>query len=262
MKKNEITMDDLFQEVGNLSNVDSLNFKYENYDFMVKDGEKFIIGYYEDEDGRRTGETINNPFQDKNQYERPDLLFSLIRLVKDNEIADEDLMKWVKQYGMPHTDNQLHVEKFMQCVRWLHDYFSLWKALFEEDKKEINILKNVVDSELKTNEFLLDNKGKDELTMIKEALSAAVSSWIKVNLQVEYNQKTQTFGYVLQAESLISIAYIQLAALMTKPQTEIKKSLKICQVCNKVYWADRPNSKYCKSKGCSKQNRWNKEHNK
>lgn len=244
-------MNDLTHEVGNLSKVDSLNFMYEDYDFKDINGEKFIIG---------KGKLINNPFKNKNPFDKPELLFSLILLVKGPQeiISDEDLMKWICKYGMPHTDNQLYIRKFKQSVEWLYGLFSLWKALFEEDQEEIKKLKSVVDSELIVNQYLLDNKNKDETTLIKEALATAVSDGIKVNLQVEYNPRTKGFDYVLKSETLLSIAYCQLSGLMTKPQTEIKKSLKTCQMCNKIYWADRSNSKYCKNKGCSKQNRWNK----
>ena len=267
---------DLLDEVGKLTIVQSYNLRFEEYEIEEIKGKKFIVGK-----GRPA-----NPFKNENVFEGPELLFSLINLVKgplpkyfnephmDSVISDESIMKWCKKYGIPYRDtelnrlledekwrdNILHLGMFKYKIAWLYAYFSLWKAIISEDQEEINKYRDFVKLEMETIKMLPDGPKKDDLTYLKEALTAAVDKHFRVNIHLVYNSDSKTYEFKLASDSLIIIAYYQLASLMTKNHTENKKKMKNCAYCQSIYWANHANSRYCPN--CDRRTVWSRRNSK
>ena len=257
---------DLREEIGSLSEVDSISFKFESYDFEVINGEKFIVGKVTKES------LIENESKDK------ELLFSLINLVKDplterfdvptphinkldTIIHDENILKWVKEYGIPYRDkelnrllddetwriNYLHVDTFRFQLAKLYARFSIWKSIIEDEPKKIdNYIMSLLTINLKAWKDLKKNT-TEYLPVVKKALAQEVGIGAGVNIRLKYDNNIDQNVFILSTDSLLSIAYYHLSALMTKPYSESKKSLKYCKMCNSIFWASHKNSDYCSS---------------
>lgn len=247
---NNFFLSDISDEVGNLNEVESHNFQFEKYKIKEIEGENFIVG-----------DNPKNLFNTGSIMNNIDLLFSLIGLVKtpmpeyyDQEqfqriITDKDILKWVKKYGIPYKDTHLNKIKKDQLTRAnllclngfryelfkLYSAFALWKGLVEEDPEEIKKRKWVALNNL-------DGKSTSDEEQIKIGLAAAV--FPGGQLLLKYDTKTRSYKYFMQhSNSLISVAFYQLSAIMTKPDG--KRNLKYCEECSSIFWAKHAKTKYC-----------------
>lgn len=273
--KNSIFIGNLLEEVGNLMSVNSFNCQFEEYTFEEFNGFKFIKGKGRPE----------NPYTKDNFFDGPSLLFSLINLVKeplprffddlDEVLLDEDILNWVKKYGIPYQDGKLneinkdkihridilYLYSFKYKLAWLYSSFSLWNAIFYEDNEEIIKFDYVTKLNLKIKKTVFKNRElHNGIDLIKEALAETIDQKTNVSIHFEYNLNTKAYEYNLKSDSLFSIAYYQLSSLMSKKYNETKKKMKKCSYCNSIYWAKHANSKYCSN--CDRRTIWSRENKK
>ncbi|UAL49741.1 hypothetical protein K7887_22010 (plasmid) [Sutcliffiella horikoshii] len=258
---------DLTEEIGTLTEVESMNFKYSLYEIEELHGEKFIVGKGEPE------------FVSKRnlEFDGVELLFSLINLIDEDlpefldeeylnpVIKDENILKWVEKYGIPYRDqelnallnekkwrtNVLHIGFFKYSVASLVETFNLWKAIYQDNQAEIKKYKRAATM---LESIKLESPDKDEKDILKEALAITVGSKASVTINFAYSPDTKKNHFVLEANSILDIAYYQLAALMTKPPSESKESMKNCKKCNSLFWAKHKNAKYCSNPRCNRKN--------
>jgi hypothetical protein len=261
---------DLLEEVGNLTMVNSFNYRYEKYQFEEIEGKNYIVGK-----GRI------NQFEDNVSFDGPELLFSLINLVTgeipkyfdsphlDNIITDENIMKWCEDYGIPYTDqhfwgskelnkkgygfdNVLQLGMFRYKIAWLYSEFSLWMGILNEDPEEITKWKFGVNEDATK----IIHPSLNEMDLIKKSLAYEVSNKTKVRVSLDYNPQKNTFEFKLLDQSLFSIAYYQFTALITKSPSDNKKKMKNCNYCNSIFWANSAKKKYCSN--CDRRTIWSR----
>jgi hypothetical protein len=258
---------DLAADIGNLTTVSSSNFVFEDYSIKEIEGKRFVIGE----------RPIKNPHRDPTLYKGPELLFSLIQLVKgelpayfngphmDRVISDKDVLNWCEKYGIPYRDremnlllndelarmNQLHLGIFKYKIAKIYAAFALWKALSEEDEGEITKLKYIWEPLLKIREIAGKVEQKDQITKLKESLALSIPvDGVRMQL-IHHDGK---FKFAAITDSLINLAYYQLSSLMTRPDTE--KRMKNCEHCHSPFWAKGNNSKYCPN--CNRKTVWSR----
>jgi hypothetical protein len=259
--ENKFFVNDLIQEVGNINAVNSYNFQFEEYEFVEIEGKKFIKGI---------GKAVN-PYTNENLLEGPELLFSLVNLVKGNlpqffdkefmdpVVSDNDVLQWVKKNGIPYRDKELHylnvlnLEHFKRRVAWLTARFNLWKAIVEENLNEVkkwNFALQKYDDLLKV-QFAEET---NELVIYQKALAKKIGDSMKVKISLDY---TNGFKFIVETDDLFSVAYYQFAALMTKEPSDSKKKMKHCSYCNSIFWAKSAKKKYCSK--CDRRTIWSRK---
>jgi hypothetical protein len=273
--ENALFVGDLQKEIGNISEVNTMNNKYESYKIEFVKGEKFIIG--EGAPGFYKGEK-DIKMDDIN------LLLSVINLVKGglppkyyaappevNELAsvisDDNVLKWVEMYGIPYEDEKikevlndelwklryLHLDSFRRKVVMLFACFSIWHAIVEDRTYDIEKYSN----SLLTLPLNTNKKATDYLIQLKQALAKQVGSWANIQTGLKYDPKTGQNTFTMSSDSLIKLAYYQFATLMTKPPTENRKKLKTCDYCKSLYWTDYAKKKYC-GNPCNRKTIWSR----
>lgn len=268
--KKDIFIGDLLEEVGKLSEVKSFNLRFPEYKIKKIEGMKFVVG---------EGKAENLLVNEKEIFDSPDLLFSLLRLSPGDSpinspseihIPDKEILKWVKKYGIPYQDKELnfklndelirddvlHIDGFKRKLFWLHGLFHLWKALIEEEEEGIKKFQYSLQFFVQLENFI--NPEIDSEKLLKSAIATKISeSFSDISLRLIYNKETNKYEFTLTASSLFDIAYFQLAALMTKSRSENKKKMKKCALCGSVFWAHHGHQKYCSM--CPRQTAWSRK---
>lgn len=274
----KIFLSDMSKEIGKLSEVESFELKFKRYSIKEIEGMKFIVG-----EGKPT-------IRENMSFDKPDLLFSLINLVKgelpryfnephmDTIVSDEDILKWVEIHGIPYRDQTLNSKlgdeewrphilnlgKFKYKLAWLYSRFTLWKAIIDEDEEKIKKYKYAAQNSYKWIEMDNRYKNVDEMTKIKLALAKETTLLTDISVKLTYNIHSQRYEFQLLSNSLMDIANFQLATLMTKERSDNKSHLKTCKMpgCNNVFWADHGNQEFCSNPRCNKRNYWYHTHRK
>jgi hypothetical protein len=273
---NAMFIGDLLEEVGNLTMVNSFNYRYEQYGFEEIEGKKYIVG-----------KGFINQFEDELSFDGPELLFSLVNLVTgempeffnsphlDNVITEENIMEWCEKYGLPYTDqhfweneklnnkgyrfdNVLELNHFRYRLAWLYSQFNLWLGVINDDSEEIKKWSFAVKVNLDAINIL--HPSLTEIDSIKKALAYEISNITKVKVSLDYNVLKGTFEFKLLDQSLFSIAYYQFAALTTKSPSDSKKKMKNCNYCNSIFWANSAKKKYCSN--CDRRTIWSRRNKK
>lgn len=276
--KNFAFVMDMNDEIGNLSEVNCSNLKWESYEFEEIEGENFIVGKGVPEFLETEKDLQLNDFE---------VLTSLLNLVTGplperfdvpfpehnhlhTVISDNDIMSWVKQYGIPYKDkklnemyedkqwrlNLIHLDSFRHRVAALFARFSIWKAIIEDTPQEIEryIMSLLTITPGKWAE--IKQNADTFLPVVKKALAQEIGAAAHIAMTLKYDEKTEQNIFTLSTDSLLNVAYYQLAALLTKPYAESQKHLKNCIMCNNVFWADHGNDKFCSNPKCNKRNYW------
>ncbi|MBP1944642.1 hypothetical protein [Cytobacillus luteolus] len=248
----ELYIGDLNDHVGTLAASNTVNTHFESYELEKDDEEVYIVG----KKGYKAEEV---------EVDNINFLLSLINLVKgdlpkqyysaqpninklDTVISDEDILKWVQNYGFPYLESEnivkLNLNKFKRKLAMLNARFLMWKAIFEENDKEIKKYKSAL--------LTLDKNKKlhpelSELSITKKALAEDVGTWGSVTVRLRYDEKTDSNIFYISAKNQLDIAYYQLGMLMTKKDTENKKRLRYCAngECNSMFWTKHSRTKFC-----------------
>ena len=256
-------IDALQASLGNALEVSTTYFKFNEYKKVNINGNEYIVGASEEVEllGSKDEE---QPFSDFG------LLFSLINLVKNiipknrwktNKLEEaiplEGIIKWVNENGIPYETEKdkdlfrryytvgFKIKDFRCKLAYLYNKVQLWLALIENDKDEILKYKSI----LSFND--ISNKS------LKNAL-VDDSGLYNFNLIPTYDKEKDNFKLQVLTNSLYEAGLFQFFILLTK---EIEKDengklkhFKMCEYCNKFFWANDSKQKHCNSK-CRK-NAW------
>lgn len=276
---NKYFLSDISDQVGQMNEMNCLNYRFEKYKVEIIKGEKFIVGKGQSELLEGHTELSFNEIH---------LLLSLINLLKgelpkqfyqrnpnvnelDSVISDEDVLKWVKVNGIPYQDKQLnkllddeqlrpthlHIQLFKFRIATLYARFALWKATLEENPPGIEEYKKA----LWTYDFHKgQDKNKDDLILVKKCLAQEIGTEANIRMSLRYDEDQKKNVFTLSSDSLLSIAYYQLASLMSKPYSDSKEKMKSCKSCNSLFWANHARTKYCSS--CDRRTVWSRKQRK
>jgi hypothetical protein len=267
---NKYFVSDITDQVGQMNEMNCLNYKFEKYKIETVKGERFIVGKGKSELLEGNTELSFNEIH---------LLLSLINLVKgelpeqfyqrnpnvnelDSVISDKDVLKWVKTHGIPYQDKQLnkllndeqlrpthvHIQLFKFRIATLYARFALWKATLEEDPQGIEKYKKA----LWTYDFHKgQDKNLDDLILVKKCLAQEVGTEANVRMSLRYDEIKENdeikekYVFTLSSDSILNIAYYQLASLISKPKSDSREKLKTCESCGSLFWTKHARRKYC-----------------
>ena len=279
MENNYFT-DDLKANIGNITEVEYLNYKFDDYKVVTFESEKKSSAYGSEfirgTKAFRRSELIG-VMNDSN------LLFSLINLMKEpipkgfhspyleEAIKTEKIIQFCHKYGLPYIDKYFeenyfegdqnkysgfNIQAFRRQVAFLFSYFKFWEAITKKDIKNLY--------EYGFTSFLL--KGdldklitpEEKLAKAKENLAIAINAnYLRTEINIFYNKDTDEFLLRPCSNSLISIAYYQLACFICTPEwarvgiREGKTNIKICKNCLE-YFLGHGNSGYCDKPECDR----------
>lgn len=277
---NKFFTDDLKANIGGMTQVDRLGWKYKEYKVVyfesdcedhVSPGNEYIRG---------ENPILNSELSE--QINNPNLLFSLLNLMKEPTIIPLDrpywsdiiktdmVIQWCHKYGLPSIDQEFRkgyfeanrnkysgfrVETFKWRVALLFRDFKLWEAIANEDIK--NIYKYIHSTHISRDTLYKLKTPDEKISKAKEALAVSIDGKFHTDIRIFYNKDTDDFSLSPQDTSLISIAYYQLACFICTPEwarsgiREGKSNIKICKNCLS-YFLGHGNSVYCERPECDR----------
>ena len=251
---NKLIINAIQADIGNSLDISTVIFKFNEYKILEDTAEnKYIAGSGDIE--------ILGSKSEGQPFKNFGILFSLINLVKKsiskNEwgmnkmkeaIPLEGILNWVNENGIPYETEEnreifgkyyscgLKINEFRTKIAYLYSKFQLWLALIENDKDEILKYKSI----LSFND--ISNKS------LKNAL-VYDSGLYNFNLIPTYDKENDSFKLQVHTDSLFEAGLFQFYILLTnqieKDEDGKLKHLKICEYCNKFFWANDSQQKYC-----------------
>jgi hypothetical protein len=220
--------------------------------------------------------------------EGPELLLSLLNLVTqpipwervDEAVAAEDACTWCKTYGLPVVEStnalarhqpQLSLSLFQREVLTLVLLWNVWRALFYKDKATLardlpQLWKARASQRREATDYWRTMRLEEAESMAKRSLQeleARARSGVADLLNERLERVKLTFAWGdptsrvhLEVVSLFDLAYLQMASLLTKPQSEIKRHYKACRICGGAMW-EHGNALYCR-RPCNKHMYYNR----
>lgn len=276
---NKFLTDDLKANIGNITEVENLNLKFDEY--------KVVYFESENKDKIPGNEYIRGAKSFKmdefhGQINNPNLLFSLLNLMKepipeassegylDDMINTDKIIQWCRKYGLPLSDNDFRENYFeadrnkyygfcTRIFRWevmyLFSSFKLWEAITKKDIK--NIYKYLFRTYISRDTLDKLKTPDEKISKAKEALAESINHNFHTDIRIFYNKDTDDFSLSPRDTSLISIAYYQLACFICTPEwarfkeEEGKSNIKICKNCLD-YFLGHGNSVYCEKPECDR----------
>lgn len=266
-------VENVLPELGNLAEVKSFNLVFEEYKLVsfVNPINPMIKEWYL----RTSGEPV---IKREFIYSSPELLISIINLATEIEEKDglkdqlaftDEITEWCLKYGLPFEDNYFRqnyyeddngnprnrkdyvsrrgempltgysgfsVKEFIRRIAVLYSIFQLWYGLaFDDLKKIINfspiLTKIDIDKDLDT-----------QILGLKQYLPYRMTGQMRTMISLQYSEKDDGYSIVPITNDLISVAYFQLAMLMT---TKGFKGVKFCTMCKKLFETHHGGTKMC-----------------
>lgn len=257
---------DGLQDIGSLAEIDSLNLRFNDYESIyfnspVKENDKVPVK----QEWYLMGVNYQKG-QFEHRFDNPEILISLVNLARKiiegfglydqkgqrDELAFyEDIKQWCQKYGLPYAENYFMTNykkngmggysafrlwEFKRRIAMFYDRFQLWHGLTYDDTEKI--IKYSGSSAFK----ILPGKLDSQLPDLKESIALEISAMANTSIGIKYNSDTNSFEIIPNAVDLISVAYFQLALLMTNNGT---KGVNFCSVCHDLYEIHHRSSKIC-----------------
>ncbi|HAA81541.1 MAG TPA: hypothetical protein DCE09_08320 [Thermoanaerobacter sp.] len=237
-----------FEEIGNLIDVDVAVTTWERIILREREGEQYLVS-------GGAPKVVKPPTTDYN------FMLSLINLVKvsDVSVSFEGLMnsisfeaaaKWVQENGFPEVEHYyldgayawLSLSRFRREVVTLWLLFHLWLALLYEDEKEITrylqslAARNISDFSFRRKKITAQQFISDLIDQRLKEMQPRISAYLP-NPRI-----------LLHTNNLFTVAYFQLALLITQKDETKGKNLKVCPIeeggCGNLFWG-HGNRKFC-----------------
>lgn len=280
MKKNDIDtvfIDDKGEKISNLAEIKQLNYRFKDYKEIYFDSprkknkiapiekEWYLMGI--EPDIKKTDEHI---------FTNPEILISLINLgskINDNnglynghkrdELAlCEDIKEWCMEYGLPYREEYFYKNypkqnnssttilnnsafrlwEFKRSVTELYNIINLWYGLTFNDAERI--IKYSGSFRFSSGKIDLNKDWDEQKSLLKESLAFSVNLGSSASLDIKYNKKNDSYEIIPYTDSLLSVAYFQLAMLMTNKGSV---NVKFCSICKKLFIVEHGNTKVCNS---------------
>lgn len=267
-------LSDMSKDLGGLAETNALNLHFRDYELILFDSprnEMYVeisqVKKEELEFGTRKNKEewyiIGTGYIKENgaetRFSDLEILNSLINLsskiVENNGLKDElafydEVKAWCEKFGLPYNEpyfttkyfdkkgiggtRAFRLWEFKRRIAVLYDAFQLWYGLTFNDKEKI----------VKYSSYLIqgDKKLDEQIPFLKESLAYKVWSEMDTEISVRYNKTTDSYEITPHAGSLVSVAYFQLAMLMTNKG---EKGVKFCSVCNKLFEIEHRSRKIC-----------------
>lgn len=268
-------LEDVISDIGNLAEAKSFNLVFEEYKLV-----SFVNPVYPMSKEwylRTCGEpVINREFI----YSSPELLISIINLAtkieekdgfKDQLAFSDEVTEWCLKYGLPFEDNYFRqnyyeddngntrnkkdyvsrggeipltghsgfsVKEFKRRIAVLYSIFQLWYGLAFDDLKKIISFSPILTM------IDIDKDLDTQILELKQFLPYRMTNQMKTMISLQYNEKDDGYSIVPITNNLISVAYFQLAMIMT---TKGFKGVKFCAHCNKLFEVNHGSTKMCDS---------------
>lgn len=268
-------LEDVISDIGNLAEVKTFNGVYKKYKLVsfVNPINPMSKEWYL----RTCCEPDNNK---EFIHSNPELLISIINLatkieendgLKDQLAFTDEVTEWCVKYGFPFQDDYFwqnyyedvngnpknkkdyvsrrgempltgylgfSVKEFKRRIAVLYSIFQLWYGLTFDDMKKIITFSPIL------SKIDIDKDLDTQILGLKEFLPYLMTSKMKTMISLQYNEKDDGYSIVPITDNLISVAYFQLAMIMT---TKGFKGVKFCSHCNKLFKVNHGSTKMCDS---------------
>jgi len=241
-----------FGEVGNLVDVDTTVALWERVVLREKEGGQYLVS-----DGACVG-VIKPPTVDYN------FMLSLINLVRPpsmsasfedlvETISSEAAAEWIQRNGFPEVEYYyldgayawLSLSRFRRQVVTLYLLFHLWQALLYDNEREVDrYLRPLAARDISGLSF------RHKKIIAQQFISNLIDQRLR-EMQPRFSAYLPSPKILLHTSNLFSVAYFQLATLITREtqgEPEKKKHLKVCPDdqggCGNLFWG-HGNRRFC-----------------
>lgn len=260
---------DGFKDIGNLAEVNNLNYHFGEYklvqlDSPWKDNDLVAIN----REWCLVGVGVQKDKGIEHRFSKPEVLISLVNLADkilngyglydqkgdSDELAFyQDIVSWCRKYGLPYEEDYLRKQdyktnqmgftcafrlwEFKRRISVLYNAFQLWYGLAFDDSERIIKFAHSAVTRIQAGKSL-----DSQLPLIKELFSYRIWADMHTEIRLKYNKNTDNFEIEPYTNSLVSVAYFQLAMLMTNNGI---KSVRFCSVCNGLFEIEHGSTKIC-----------------
>lgn len=260
---------DGFKDMGNLAEINNIGLYFDQYQLIQfdspwKDNDNVAI----DQEWYLMGVNIQKEKGNEHKFNSPEILISLVNLAakiingyglydqkgtQDELAFYQDIVDWCVKYGLPYQEqyfmtqyykingiggmNAFRLWEFKRRIAVLYDSFQLWYGLTFYDSERIIKYAHSAAGEIQAGKSL-----ESQVPFLKEHLSYRIWSDMRTEIGLKYNKNTDSFEIAPYTDSLISVAYFQLAMLMTNKGM---KGVKFCSVCNGLFEIEHGSKKIC-----------------
>ncbi|HBE76339.1 MAG TPA: hypothetical protein DDW65_00930 [Firmicutes bacterium] len=268
-------INDISKDLGGLAEINNLNLIFEDYKLVLFNEPPFKF-----EDGTETSRKVwylkaeGRPKEASEiTFSKSDLLVSLLNLgskieenkaLRDELALSEEVIGWCKKYGFPYEEKYFtenfwdenhekrkgkglisgyagfRLNEFKRRVAILYGLFNLWYGLTYDD------LRRVIEFSPLVKEFDSQKDIDEQLVQMKNSLSRRIWTAMDmghVSLTLQYNPQSDKYIIIPYTNNLISVAFFQLAMLMTKEGEG--NGVKFCSKCGRLFEVEHGNKKIC-----------------